>query len=56
VNSIVGGLIRAGTGGTIGRDRQVATHRDALILEERTRGAALADEAAAEVAELGAAE
>lgn len=36
-NIIVGRLIPAGTGGTIARIRQVATHRDELILEERKR-------------------
>jgi DNA-directed RNA polymerase subunit beta' len=56
-NIIVGRLIPAGTGGTIGRVRQIATHRDELILEERKRAATLSGEASAEVAELtGAAE
>ena len=36
-NIIVGRLIPAGTGGMIGRIRQVATHRDELILEERKK-------------------
>jgi DNA-directed RNA polymerase subunit beta' len=36
-NIIVGRLIPAGTGGTIARIRQVATHRDELILDERKR-------------------
>ncbi len=39
-NIIVGRLIPAGTGSTIGRIRQVATHRDELILDERKRSAA----------------
>ena len=39
-NIIVGRLIPAGTGSTIGRVRQVATHRDELILDERKRAAA----------------
>jgi DNA-directed RNA polymerase subunit beta' len=39
-NIIVGRLIPAGTGGMIGRIRQVATHRDELILEERKRDTA----------------
>ncbi len=58
-NIIVGRLIPAGTGGTVSRVRQIATHRDELILEERRRSAALAGEEAAEeeVAEIaGAAE
>ena len=56
-NIIVGRLIPAGTGGTIGRVRQIATHRDELILEERKRAATIAGEQAAELAELtGAAE
>ena len=45
-NIIVGRLIPAGTGGMIGRIRQVAGHRDELILEERKREA-VADGAAA---------
>ena len=45
-NIIVGRLIPAGTGGTIGRIRQVATHRDELILEERKREAATGGSAA----------
>ncbi len=36
-NIIVGRLIPAGTGGMINRVRQVAGHRDELILEERQR-------------------
>ncbi len=57
-NIIVGRLIPAGTGGTISRVRQVATHRDELIVEERRRAAALAgSEEAEDLAELsGAAE
>jgi len=54
-NIIVGRLIPAGTGGMIGRIRQVATHRDELILEERKRGSD-ASEAAAELVREGAAE
>ncbi len=38
-NIIVGRLIPAGTGGMVGRLREVATHRDELILEERKRTA-----------------
>ncbi len=56
-NIIVGRLIPAGTGGTINRLRQVATHRDELILEERRRSAEIEGEEAEQVAELsGAAE
>jgi DNA-directed RNA polymerase subunit beta' len=56
-NVIVGRLIPAGTGGTIGRVRQIATHRDELILDERKRSSTITGEAAAELAELsGAAE
>jgi DNA-directed RNA polymerase subunit beta' len=36
-NVIVGRLIPAGTGGTLSRLNQIATHRDELILEERER-------------------
>jgi len=36
-NVIVGRLIPAGTGATMGRLRQVATHRDELILAERQK-------------------
>ena len=39
-NIIVGRLIPAGTGATISRVRQVASHRDELILDERRRAAA----------------
>jgi len=45
-NVIVGRLIPAGTGGTMGRVRQVATHRDELILEERQRQSSESAEAA----------
>ncbi|MCB1489880.1 MAG: hypothetical protein KDJ88_20775, partial [Bauldia sp.] len=57
-NIIVGRLIPAGTGGTINRIRQVATHRDDLIVEERRRSSALSGgEEAEDVVELtGAAE
>jgi DNA-directed RNA polymerase subunit beta' len=54
-NIIVGRLIPAGTGAMVNRIRQVATHRDELILEERKRAADVA--ANAETPELaGAAE
>ena len=51
-NVIVGRLIPAGTGGMLNRLRNVAVHRDELILEERERAAAerLAEEAAEETA------
>ncbi|MBN9059892.1 MAG: DNA-directed RNA polymerase subunit beta', partial [Rhizobiales bacterium] len=39
-NIIVGRLIPAGTGGTMGRIREIATKRDDLILEERRRSSA----------------
>ena len=56
-NIIVGRLIPAGTGGMINGLRQVATHRDELILEERRRSAEIGGEEAEQVAELtGAAE
>jgi DNA-directed RNA polymerase subunit beta' len=55
-NIIVGRLIPAGTGGMIGRIRQVATHRDELILDERKRAAETADSAASELVREGAAE
>ena len=58
-NIIVGRLIPAGTGGMINRIRQVATHRDELIVEERKKVATDAgdEEALAELTELsGAAE
>ena len=45
-NVIVGRLIPAGTGGMVSRIRQVATHRDELILEERKKVADAVDEAA----------
>jgi len=38
-NVIVGRLIPAGTGAMISRIREIATHRDELILEERRRAA-----------------
>jgi DNA-directed RNA polymerase subunit beta' len=41
-NIIVGRLIPAGTGAMVNRIRQVATHRDELIVEERKRAAELA--------------
>jgi DNA-directed RNA polymerase subunit beta' len=43
-NIIVGRLIPAGTGAMVGRIRQVATHRDELIVEERKRAADVAGE------------
>jgi DNA-directed RNA polymerase subunit beta' len=46
-NVIVGRLIPAGTGATMDSLREVATKRDALILEEREKDAAKATEAAA---------
>jgi DNA-directed RNA polymerase subunit beta' len=55
-NIIVGRLIPAGTGGMIGRIRQVATHRDELILEERKRSSETAEAAASELVREGAAE
>ncbi len=56
-NIIVGRLIPAGTGSTIGRIRQVASHRDELILEERRRAAVAGGEEAEPVEVLsGAAE
>ena len=48
-NIIVGRLIPAGTGGAIKEIRQIARHRDTLILEERRR-IAEAEAAAAEAA------
>jgi DNA-directed RNA polymerase subunit beta' len=45
-NVIVGRLIPAGTGAMMNRLREVATKRDALILEEREKEAAKAAEAA----------
>ena len=44
-NIIVGRLIPAGTGGMVSRIREIAAHRDELILEERRKVAA--DEGAA---------
>jgi DNA-directed RNA polymerase subunit beta' len=55
-NVIVGRLIPAGTGATMNALREVATKRDALILEEREKEAAKAAEAAAAPAALPAAE
>src|SRR5262245_26072320 len=56
-NIIVGRLIPAGTGGMVTRIRQVATHRDELILEERKRAAETgAPATAAELEPQGAAE
>jgi len=56
-NVIVGRLIPAGTGGTMTRLRQVAHHRDELILEEeRKRAAAAARLAIPDMAEAEAAE
>ena len=50
-NVIVGRLIPAGTGAMMNRLREVATKRDALILEEREREAAKEAEKAAAAAE-----
>ncbi|MGE3529608.1 MAG: DNA-directed RNA polymerase subunit beta', partial [Methyloceanibacter sp.] len=49
-NVIVGRLIPAGTGGTLSRLNRIASHRDELILEERSRsaGEAPVEEAAEE--------
>jgi DNA-directed RNA polymerase subunit beta' len=55
-NIIVGRLIPAGTGSTIGRIRQVAGHRDELILDERKRAAAAGGETAEQPVLSGAAE
>jgi DNA-directed RNA polymerase subunit beta' len=55
-NVIVGRLIPAGTGAMMNRIREVAVKRDALILAEREKEAALRAEAAAEPAALPAAE
>jgi DNA-directed RNA polymerase subunit beta' len=52
-NVIVGRLIPAGTGAMMNRLREIATRRDALILEEREKEAA-AKAAAAEAAEAAA--
>ncbi|HVY21295.1 MAG TPA: DNA-directed RNA polymerase subunit beta', partial [Bauldia sp.] len=56
-NIIVGRLIPAGTGGMVSRIRQVATHRDELIVEERKKVAEETGdkEAMAELAELSGA-
>jgi DNA-directed RNA polymerase subunit beta' len=55
-NVIVGRLIPAGTGAQMNRLREVATHRDQLILEEREKDAAKAAAAAEEPQALPAAE
>ena len=55
-NVIVGRLIPAGTGAMMNKIREVAIKRDALILAEREREAAVKAEAAAEPAALPAAE
>jgi DNA-directed RNA polymerase subunit beta' len=55
-NVIVGRLIPAGTGAMMNKIREVAVKRDALILAEREKEAAVRAEAAAEPAALPAAE
>jgi DNA-directed RNA polymerase subunit beta' len=55
-NVIVGRLIPAGTGAMMNRLREVATKRDALILAEREKEAAVKAEAAPQPAALPAAE
>ena len=55
-NVIVGRLIPAGTGAMMNKVREVAIKRDALILAEREKEAAVKAEAAAEPAALPAAE
>ncbi len=55
-NVIVGRLIPAGTGAMMNRLREVAIKRDALILAERAKDAAVKAEAAPEPAALPAAE
>jgi DNA-directed RNA polymerase subunit beta' len=55
-NVIVGRLIPAGTGAMMNKIREVAIKRDALILAEREKEAAVKAEAAAEPAALPAAE
>jgi DNA-directed RNA polymerase subunit beta' len=55
-NVIVGRLIPAGTGAMMNKVREVAIKRDALILAEREKEAAIKAEAAAEPAALPAAE
>ncbi|MFZ0608677.1 MAG: DNA-directed RNA polymerase subunit beta', partial [Xanthobacteraceae bacterium] len=55
-NVIVGRLIPAGTGAMMNKIREVATKRDALILAEREKEAAVKAEAAAEPVALPAAE
>jgi DNA-directed RNA polymerase subunit beta' len=54
-NIIVGRLIPAGTGGVVKNVREIATHRDELILEERRKSAEI-QQAKAEEALTGAAE
>ncbi len=55
-NVIVGRLIPAGTGAMMNKIREVAVKRDALILAEREKEAAIKAEAAAEPVALPAAE
>jgi DNA-directed RNA polymerase subunit beta' len=55
-NVIVGRLIPAGTGAMMNELREVATKRDALILEEREKEAAKAATSAEEAPALPAAE
>ena len=55
-NVIVGRLIPAGTGAMMNKVREIAIKRDALILAEREKEAALKAEAPAEPAALPAAE
>ena len=55
-NVIVGRLIPAGTGAMMNKLREIAIKRDALILAEREKEAAVKAEAAAEPAALPAAE
>jgi DNA-directed RNA polymerase subunit beta' len=55
-NVIVGRLIPAGTGAMMNKLREIAVKRDALILAEREKEAAVKAEAAAEPAALPAAE
>jgi DNA-directed RNA polymerase subunit beta' len=51
-NVIVGRLIPAGTGSTLNKFKQVADHRDDLILAERSKAAAIAEKKAATEAKL----
>jgi len=51
-NVIVGRLIPAGTGSTLNKFKQVADHRDELILEERAKAMAIAEKKAASEARL----